>query len=109
MLLTVDVGNTNTVLGVFDGRRSSSDSWRVRTDARATSDELALLYRGLLDDIPVDGIAVCSTVPSLLREVRRMCERYYPGMPTVVVEPGHPHRRADPDGQPARRSAPTAS
>jgi type III pantothenate kinase len=87
MLLTVDIGNTNTVLGVFAGEKLV-DSWRLRTDARATSDELALLYRGLLESVPVDGIAVCSTVPSQLREVRRMCERWYPGMDHVVVEPG---------------------
>ncbi len=87
MLLAVDIGNTNTVLGVFDDD-VLVDSWRVRTDARATSDELALLYRGLLMDVTVDGIAVCSTVPSQLREVRRVCARSYPGLPYVVVEPG---------------------
>lgn len=87
MLLTVDIGNTNTVLGVFDGERLA-DSWRVRTDARSTSDELALMFRGLLDGVPVDGIALCSTVPAVLREMRRMCDRAYPGLPTVVVEPG---------------------
>ena len=87
MLLTVDIGNTNTVLGVFD-EDILVDSWRVRTDARATSDELALLYRGLLVDVHIDGISVCSTVPSQLLEVRRMCARWYPGLPSVVVEPG---------------------
>jgi type III pantothenate kinase len=87
MLLTVDIGNTNTVLGVFD-EDVLIDSWRIRTEPRATSDELALIYRGLLTDIPIDGISVCSTVPALLREVRRMCERTYPGLPHVVVEPG---------------------
>jgi type III pantothenate kinase len=87
MLLTVDIGNTNTVLGVFDDDELI-DSWRIRTEPRATSDELALIYRGLLTDVPIDGISVCSTVPALLREVRRMCERTYPGMPHVVVEPG---------------------
>ena len=87
MLLTVDIGNTNTVLGVFE-EDVLVDSWRVRTDARATSDELALLYRGLLADVHVDGISVCSTVPSQLREVRRMCARWYRGLPSVVVEPG---------------------
>ncbi len=87
MLLAVDIGNTNTVLGVFEDE-DLIDSWRVRTDARATSDELALLYRGLLTDVSVDGISVCSTVPAQLREVRRMCARWYPGLPSVVVEPG---------------------
>ena len=87
MLLTVDIGNTNTNLGVFVGERLV-DSWRVRTAATATSDELALLYRGLLADVPVDGVSVCSTVPAQLHEVRRMCARWYPGVESVVVEPG---------------------
>jgi type III pantothenate kinase len=87
MLLAVDVGNTNTVLGVFDGDRLV-DSWRTRTDARTTADELSLTWRGLLDDEPITGIAVCSTVPAILHEVRSLVERYYPNMPSVIVEPG---------------------
>lgn len=87
MLLAVDVGNTNTVLGVFDGERLA-DSWRVKSDARATADELALQLRGLLQDLPVRGIAMCSTVPAVLHELRLMCARYYPRVPTIVVEPG---------------------
>ncbi|HSP37256.1 MAG TPA: type III pantothenate kinase [Frankiaceae bacterium] len=86
-LLAIDIGNTNTVVGVFNGDRLAH-SWRVRTDARATADELALLFRGLLDGIPVDGIAVCSTVPAVLREMRRMAGRAFGDLPTVVVEPG---------------------
>ncbi len=87
MLLTLDVGNTNNVLGVFDGERLV-DSWRVRTNAHATADELALQLRGLLGSTPVTGIALSSTVPSVLDEMRRMGARYYPGVPMVVVEPG---------------------
>jgi type III pantothenate kinase len=88
MLLAIDVGNTNTVLGLFDGDRMHV-SWRVKTDARSTGDEIWLTLRGLLADQPdVTGIALCSTVPSVLREMRGMLERYYAGMPTVIVEPG---------------------
>jgi type III pantothenate kinase len=87
VLLAVDIGNTNTVLGVFDGEKLV-ESWRVKTDARDTADELALAYRGLLHGIPVDGIAACSTVPAVLGQLRVMLERYFPGVPTVVVEPG---------------------
>ena len=54
MLLAVDIGNTNTVLGVFDGE-DLIESWRVKTDARDTADELALAYRGLLHGVPVTG------------------------------------------------------
>lgn len=88
MLLAIDVGNTNTVLGGFDGA-TLLHSWRVKTDARATADELALLFRGLLDGTPrVSGIAACSTVPAVLRELRTTLQRYYADVPTVVVEPG---------------------
>ena len=87
MLLTIDVGNTNTVLGVFEGERIAH-TWRVKTDARATADELMLTFRGLLDGIPVTGISLCSTVPAVLREMRAMLARYYVGLPTVIVEPG---------------------
>jgi type III pantothenate kinase len=87
MLLAIDIGNTNTVLGVFEGERLVH-SWRVRTDSRATADELTLLFRGLLAGIRVTGIAVCSTVPAVLREMRRMTEKAFGDLPTVVIEPG---------------------
>ncbi|MBX6391522.1 MAG: type III pantothenate kinase [Frankia sp.] len=87
MLLTVDIGNTNTVLGVFDGE-VLADSWRVRTQPNATADELALLYRGLLGDHRIDGVSVCSTVPAALREIRRMVMRIFRDVPVVIVEPG---------------------
>jgi type III pantothenate kinase len=87
MLLAVDVGNTNTVLGVFAGDRLV-DSWRTKTDARSTADELALTWRGLLGEVDISGLAVCSTVPAILHEVRELTDRYYPDVPSVVVEPG---------------------
>ncbi|MDI1289742.1 MAG: type III pantothenate kinase [bacterium] len=88
MLLAIDIGNTNTVLGLFDDAELQR-SWRIKTDARSTADEMALTYRGLLADEPaIDGIALCSTVPAVLREMRLMLERYYDDVPTVIVEPG---------------------
>ncbi len=88
MLLTVDVGNTNTVLGLFDGDRLI-DSWRITTHARATGDEMALTFRGLLAGQPdVTGIALCSTVPSVLHELRPMVSSFFDGIPVVIVEPG---------------------
>jgi type III pantothenate kinase len=87
VLLAVDIGNTNTVLGVFDGS-DLVESWRVKTDARDTADELALTYRGLLGGTKIDGVAACSTVPAVLGQLRIMLERYYPDLPAVVVEPG---------------------
>lgn len=88
MLLTIDVGNTNTVLGMFDGEELAA-SWRIKTDARSTADEIALTFRGLLEDhAPVTGIALCSTVPAVLREMRIMLAKYFANIETVIVEPG---------------------
>ncbi len=87
MLLTIDIGNTNTVLGVWDGARMAR-AWRIKTDARDTADELALTYRGLLATFDITGICACSTVPSVMRELRTMVARYYPDVTTVLVEPG---------------------
>jgi type III pantothenate kinase len=87
MLLTIDIGNTNTVLGVFEAEKLMH-SWRIKTDARNTADELMLTFRGLLADLPVTGVAGCSTVPAALRELRTMLTRYWSDVPTVLVEPG---------------------
>src|SRR5436309_10922781 len=93
MLLTIDIGNTNTVLGVFDGDRVA-EHWRIATVPDRTADELAVVLHGLLagsdsfTERDVSGISLCSTVPSVLREMREMCERYYGDRETVIVEPG---------------------
>jgi type III pantothenate kinase len=88
MLLAIDVGNTNTVVGLFDGA-SLERSFRLKTDPRTTADEMVLTFRGLLQGEPdITGVALCSTVPAVLREMRAMFERYYPDVPHVVVEPG---------------------
>jgi len=87
MLLTVDVGNTNTVLGLFDKERLVQ-SWRVKTDPRDTADELWLLYRSLIDGFELTGLAVCSTVPAVLRELRTMISHYLSDIPTTIIEPG---------------------
>jgi len=88
VLLAIDVGNTNTVLGLFDGEPLTA-SWRIKTDGRTTADELVLTYRGLLEgQSKVTGIAMCSTVPAVLSEMRLMLDRYYSGVPTIIIEPG---------------------
>jgi type III pantothenate kinase len=89
LLLTVDVGNTNIVLGLYSGSELVGD-WRMRTDARMTADELALTVRGLLGPHAdsVSGISALSTVPAVLRELRVMLSRYYARVPKIVVEPG---------------------
>ena len=90
-LLCADIGNSHTTLGlVEDG--DVLDHWRVATDERRTADEWGVLLKGLLSDSPVSapivGVAVCSTVPSVLHEWRDMLRQYYGDTHHVVVEPG---------------------
>src|SRR5690606_15567284 len=93
MLLTIDVGNTQTVLGLFEGDEVI-EHWRINTDPRRTADEIAVVRQGLVQQSPllvetdISGIALCSTVPSVLHEMREMCRRYYGDVPAVIVEPG---------------------
>jgi type III pantothenate kinase len=91
MLLVVDVGNTQTVLGLYDGG-SLAAHWRVATEADRTADELAVLLARLLElrDMSFDdvgGVCVSSTVPSLIRSYAELCERYVEA-PLLVVGPG---------------------
>jgi type III pantothenate kinase len=87
MLLTIDVGNTNTVLGLFDGD-DLVKSWRVKTDPRSTSDEMSLQINALVSGYTVTGLSICSTVPATLRELRTMIASYYSDIATTIVEPG---------------------
>ncbi len=104
MLLAIDVGNTQTVIGLYgpDDRqpgegtgaeRDLLDHWRIATSAERTSDELALLvqdflgFHGFSFDEDVDALALCSSVPSITAAVREMTRRYF-GFDALVVEPG---------------------
>ena len=87
MLLTVDVGNTNTVLGIFD-KDQLIKSWRVKTDPRTTADELWLQYSALINGYTLTGLAICSTVPATLRELRTMINSYFSDIAITIVEPG---------------------
>jgi type III pantothenate kinase len=92
MLLAVDVGNTHTVIGVFNGE-DLVEHWRIATDARRTADELALLFQGFLVlegmsfSRQITGVAMCSVVPAVTHELREMTRRYF-HYQAVVVEPG---------------------
>ena len=91
MLLAIDVGNTNIVLGVFDGA-TLVRSWRLQTLRERTADELGLLVEGLfahdrVDRSAVDGIVLGSVVPPLTGTTRAMAERYF-GVKALIVEPG---------------------
>jgi type III pantothenate kinase len=85
VLLTVDVGNSQTVLATFD-RARRVDGWRVTTAPRATSDELRMLWRGLLRGTEVTGVSACSTVPALLPALRTLLDSL--DVPVVLIGPG---------------------
>ncbi|MFM7139439.1 MAG: type III pantothenate kinase, partial [Actinomycetes bacterium] len=88
MLLAIDIGNTNTVIGLYD-KEKLVNHWRIKTDSQSTADELILTYEGLLQNQPeITGISLCSTVPAVLREMRWMLQRYFNDIKTVIIEPG---------------------
>jgi type III pantothenate kinase len=85
-LLAVDVGNTQTVLGLFaDGRLT--DHWRLATDAERTGDELGALFGRFFEPRSLAGICLSSTVPALVREYEHLAARWADA-PILVVGPG---------------------
>src|SRR6266540_2360668 len=86
MLLAVDVGNTQTVLGLFEGEHLAEHR-RLATEGRRTGDELGALLGEMLDLDAVDGICLSSTVPALVREYELFAERWARA-PILVVGPG---------------------
>src|SRR3954462_7646380 len=104
MLLAIDVGNTQTVIGLYgteDGETSSEtgaerdllDHWRIATNVERTSDELALLvqeflgFHGFSFDEDVTGVAISSGVPRVTAALREMTTRSF-GFEAVVLETG---------------------
>ena len=100
MLLVLDVGNTNTVLGVFARAEKSAPhhydqlvaNWRVSTISTQTVDEYGVLFRNLfsMDNLEVStiaGIVISSVVPPLDSTLRKVCERYFKLKP-LFIEPG---------------------
>ena len=86
MLLAVDVGNTQTVLGLYpDGELA--DHWRLATERSTTADELGVVLGGLLDLDAVDGICLAATVPVLVREWELLASKWAQA-PLLVVGPG---------------------
>ena len=99
MLLVVDVGNTNTVLGLFEPKplgqgkpRKLIAHWRVSTNKSQTVDEYGVLFRNLfamngIEVGAVQGIVISSVVPPLDSTLREVCERYFQLKP-LFIEPG---------------------
>ena len=107
MLLAIDTGNTQTVIGLFDAKKLT-DHWRIATVVERSADELALMVQqflafhgftlhtesdgrdaasAVLDGGTIDGVAISSGVPRVTAELRAMTARYF-GFPALVVEPG---------------------
>jgi len=91
MLLAIDIGNTNTVLGLFKHGRLFHD-WRIRTDVNMTADEYSITFRSLFAtyEVPAREVAqviISCVVPPLLNSVERFCRKYFNIHP-VVVGPG---------------------
>lgn len=97
MLLVIDVGNTNTVLGVFDGE-GLVDHWRIGTEREKTSDEWGILFRDLFlfDQIDIrdfEGMIISSVVPPVLIMLEGMARKYFHVKPLIVgpeIETGMP-------------------
>jgi type III pantothenate kinase len=86
MLLAVDVGNTQTVFGLYDGPELG-ERWRIATEAQRTGDELGALLADFLDFAALDGICLSCTVPRLIREYEHVAERWVKA-PLLVIGPG---------------------
>ena len=91
LLLAMDVGNTNTTLGVFEGKKLIAN-WRLTTAREQTVDEYGILTRELfklagLSAAAIRGVMVASVVPSLNATLAEMAERYF-GLDAVFVEAG---------------------
>src|SRR5713101_2825691 len=91
MLLTIDVGNTNTVLGVFRGEELIAN-WRLTTARQQTVDEYGVLTRNLfilagLDRDGIDGVIISSVVPPVNWTLAEMARIYF-GQKALFVEPG---------------------
>ncbi len=94
MLLVIDVGNTNTVLGLFDGERLIHD-WRIRTESDHTVDEYGILISNLYQSSrmnakeikSVTAVIISCVVPPMLNILEPLCQKYFKIKP-MIVGPG---------------------
>ncbi|GEN34551.1 type III pantothenate kinase [Aneurinibacillus danicus] len=91
MLFVIDVGNTNIVLGVYEGDELKHN-WRISTDRGKTADEFGMLIKSLLADkgltfSDIEGIIISSVVPPLMFPLEKMCHKYFDIKP-MVIGPG---------------------
>lgn len=91
MLLVIDVGNTNIVLGIFKGKKLVYD-WRISTDREKTADEYGLMLMQIMDsqNIKIDNIndiIISSVVPNIMDIFPEICEKYFNIKP-IIIGPG---------------------
>lgn len=91
MILVMDVGNTNIVMGVYDNTKLV-EHWRVSTDRDKTADEYGILLNNLFDHSPlnksqIEAVIISSVVPPVMPTIERMCLKYFQLQP-LVVGPG---------------------
>ncbi len=89
MLLAIDIGNTNVVLGVFENEKLV-ESWRIGTKTQMTSDEYAMILKDLFGFIGIDfkritGVIISSVVPPLLPVMTEMSRKYFGIDPMIVT------------------------
>jgi type III pantothenate kinase len=84
-LLAIDVGNTQTALGLFE-RGELAKRWRLATEPQRTGDELGLFLGGLIELESLDGICLSSTVPALIRSYEELAAQI--GAQLLVLGPG---------------------
>ena len=99
MLLAIDVGNTQTVLGLYDAEELK-DRWRIATESHRSGDEIGALVEALVPDLDdVDGVCLSSTVPALVRSYDEFVARFTSARLLVLgpgVRTGVPIRSDDP-------------
>lgn len=91
MILVIDVGNTNIVLGVYDNDELKH-YWRIATNRNNTEDEYGLLVKSLFEHEgtsykDIEGIIISSVVPPIMNSLERMCIKYF-GIEPLIVGPG---------------------
>lgn len=88
MIFVIDIGNTNTVLGVFANGKLYYE-WRVQTDRHKTEDEFAMLFKSLFNDrglsfSQIESIIISSVVPPIMNALEKMCANYFDIKPLIV-------------------------
>jgi type III pantothenate kinase len=91
LIFVLDVGNTNTVLGVYEGEELKYH-WRIETSRNKTEDEYGMVVKALFEHVglsfhDISGIIISSVVPPIMFSLERMCQKYFHLKP-LIIGPG---------------------